>query len=281
MPAMAQKPSGPVRPGTVQAVSHCLALIDALASKDQARGVTDLAAELRLAKSTVYRLLQTLVVHGYAVQDARTGRYRLGLKLLELGSAVLGGLSIRTIAQPHLQALMEATNETVQLGVLEGHEVVYADKIDSQQTIRMYSRVGRRSPLHCTALGKVLLAYQLAGDVRGLLASELRRCTARTITTAGRLREELERIRREGYALDNEEFEEGLRCVAAPVRDHTEAVVASLGVAGPAARLGPARLPVLIKRVTEAADAVSADLGYKASGGPAPGARAAARRDGL
>jgi DNA-binding IclR family transcriptional regulator len=276
---MVRTQRGPIRPATVQAVRHCLELIDVLAQHDQARGVTELGAELHLAKSTVYRMLQTLVGHGYAVQEPASGRYRLGLKFLELGAVVLNGLSIRTIAQPHLQALMERTRETVQLGLLEGHEVVYADKIESQQTIRMYSRVGRRSPLHCTALGKSLLAYQPEETLRAILAGELRRYTPHTITTASRLREELQRIREEGHALDNEEFEEGLRCVAAPVRDHTEAVAASLGVAGPAARLGSAQLPALVKHVREAADAVSAALGYRTARTPAIGRRAPSRGD--
>jgi DNA-binding IclR family transcriptional regulator len=277
---MVRMHGGPIQPATVQAVRHCLALIDVLAQHGQARGVTELSAELHLAKSTIYRMLQTLVAHGYAVQEPASGRYRLGLKFLELGALVLNGLSIRTIAQPHLQALMEKTRETVQLGLLEGHEVVYADKIESQQTIRMYSRVGRRSPLHCTALGKSLLAYQPEETVRAVLAGALRRYTPHTITAASRLREELQRIREEGYALDNEEFEEGLRCVAAPVRDHTEAVAASLGVAGPAARLGSGQLAALVKYVREAADAVSAALGYRTAGPHVDAARVPSRRDG-
>jgi DNA-binding IclR family transcriptional regulator len=277
---MVRMHGGSIQPATVQAVQHCLELIDVLAQHGQARGVTELSAELHLAKSTVYRMLQTLVGHGYAVQEPASGRYRLGLKFLELGALVLNGLSIRTIAQPHLQALMEKTRETVQLGLLEGHEVVYADKIESQQTIRMYSRVGRRSPLHCTALGKSLLAYQPEETVRAVLAGELRRYTPYTITAASRLREELQRIREEGYALDNEEFEEGLRCVAAPVRDHTEAVAASLGVAGPAARLGSGQLPALVTYVREAADAVSAALGYRTARPHVDAARVPSRREG-
>jgi DNA-binding IclR family transcriptional regulator len=265
------------RSSTVLAVDHCLELIDALASNDGSHGITALSAKLRLAKSTVYRLLQTLVARGYAVQDAGTGRYQLGLKFLELGAIVSDRLSIVAIARPHLQRLMEAANETVQLGVLEGREAVYADKIECARTIRMYSRVGRRSPLHCTSLGKALLAFQPEPTLRTVLQGRLPRYTARTITSLSALRSELERVRAHGYAVDDEEFEEGLRCAAAPVRDHTGAVVASLGIAGPAARLNPDRLPELIGLVTAAADAVSADLGYK---GAAPSRSAEATRDG-
>lgn len=261
--AMAQRKSTPGAPVPIRAVAHSLKLVDALAATDHGRGVTELSEELRLAKSTVYRLLQTLVGHGYVVQDPTLGRYHLGLKFLELGTLVSNRLSILMLARPHLQRLMEATNETVHLGLLEGHEVVYADKIECSQTIRMYSRVGRRSPLHCTALGKALLAYQPEPALREHLRSGLQRHTARTITTRQALRAELQQVREKGYASDNEEFEEGLRCLAAPVRDHTESVVASLGVAGPAARLDPGRLPELVKLVQETAEAVSAALGYK------------------
>jgi IclR family acetate operon transcriptional repressor len=263
----------------VHAVDHCLQLIEALSAAEAPRGVTELSAELGLAKSTVYKLLQTLRQRRYVVQEPASGRYRLGLKFVELGGVVLDGLSIRELAQAHLQALMEATRETVQLGVLDGREVVYADKIESRQTIRMYSRVGRRSPAHCTALGKALLACQPEPTLRALLPASLRRYTPRTITTWSRLRDELKQVRAEGYAVDDEEFEEGLRCVAAPVRDHTRAVVASLGVAGPAARVTDVRLPVLAKQVKEAAEAVSAALGYRLDGA-GPRAAAPSRPDG-
>ena len=268
-------------PSPIRSVSHSLKLVDALAATDQGRGVTELSGELRLAKSTVYRLLQTLVGHSYVVQDPTTGRYHLGLKFLELGALVSNRLSIRMIAQPHLQRLMEATNETVHLGLLEGHEVVYADKIECSQTIRMYSRVGRRSPLHCTALGKALLAYQPEAALREHLPAGLRRHTARTITTRQALRVELQQVREKGYASDNEEFEEGLRCLAAPVRDHAGAVVASVGIAGPAARLDPERMPELVKLAQEAAEAISAALGYKGAP-PVQGSRdGAAGREGV
>jgi DNA-binding IclR family transcriptional regulator len=260
---MVQRKSNSSTPTPIRSVAHSLKLVDALAAGDQGRGVTELSGTLRLAKSTVYRLLQTLVGHGYVVQDPASGRYHLGLKFLELGALVSNRLSILTIARPHLQRLMEATNETVHLGLLEGIEVVYADKIECSRTIRMYSRVGRRSPLHCTALGKALLAHQPEATLRELLRTRLQRQTARTITTAQALRAELQQVRKQGYADDNEEFEEGLRCLAAPIRDHTGTVAASLGIAGPAARVEAARLPELIKLVRDAAEAVSAALGYR------------------
>jgi len=277
---MSEPKRRPAQVPVVQAVDHCLELIEALTRNEGSRGVTELGTELGLAKSTVHKLLQTLLRRGYAVQDPTSGRYRLGLKFLELGGVVQGGLSIRTVAHPHLQALMEATNETVQLGVLEGHEVVYADKIECARTIRMYSRVGRRSPLHCTALGKVLLADQPESTLRAVLDARLDRYAPRTITTSRALRTELREVREKGYAFDDEEFEEGLRCLAAPARDYTGAVVASLGIAGPAARFEPARRPELIKLLKDAAEAVSRDLGYREVAPPMGGRGSGADREG-
>ncbi len=268
---MSEHRRNPAPAPVVQAVDHCLELIEALARNEGSRGVTELGVQLRLAKSTIYKLLQTLLRRGYVVQDPSSGRYRLGLKFLELGSAVQGSLSVRTIAHPHLQALMEATNETVQLALLEGDEAVYADKIECARTIRMYSRVGRRLPLHSTALGKVLLAHQPESTLRDIPGGRRQRYTPRTLTTARALRAELERIREKGYAFDDEEFEEGLRCLAAPARDHTGTVVASLGIAGPATRFEPTRRPELIKLLKDAAEAVSTDLGYKGGNPPMGG----------
>jgi len=277
---MSEPKRSPAHVPVVRAVDHCLELIEALARNEGSRGVTELGAELGLAKSTVYKLLQTLLRRSYAVQDPASGRYRLGLKFLELGGVVQGSLSIRTIAHPYLQALMEATNETVQLGILEGHEVVYADKIECARTIRMYSRIGRRSPLHCTALGKVLLADQPETTLRDILDSRLERHTPRTITTSRTLRAELQEIREKGYAFDDEEFEEGLRCLAAPARDYTGAVVASLGIAGPATRFEPPRRSDLIKLLKDAAEAVSTGLGYKEVNPPMGGRGSRAEREG-
>jgi DNA-binding IclR family transcriptional regulator len=269
---MAQRRANSKAPAPIRSVAHSLELVDALAPSEEGRGVTELSGMLRLAKSTVYRLLQTMVGHGYVVQDPNSGRYHLGLKFLELGGLVSNRLSILTIARPCLQRLMEATNETVHLGLLEGHEVVYADKIECLRTIRMYSRVGRRSPLHCTALGKALLAHQGEATIQELLRARLEQRTARTITAPRALRVELQRVREKGYAEDNEEFEEGLRCLAAPVRDHTGIVVASVGVAGPAARFESARQLELIKLVKDAAEGLSTALGYKGGEPPRGGA---------
>lgn len=157
---------------------------------------------------------------------------------------------------------MAASRETVHLGVLDEWDVVYIDKIESSQPLQMYSRIGRHAPLHCTALGKALLAFQPDEFMDRFLRRRLKAYTPSTLTDPARVRNELEHVRGVGYALDNQEFGVGLSCVAAPLRDHTRGVVASLGIAGPTVRLGHDRIPRLATLVREAAADASAALGF-------------------
>lgn len=246
-----------------------LAVLEALAqAREEALGLTELAQRLALHKSTVARIVATLSARGYVEQDPRTRRYRLTLKLFELGSLCLARLELVTEARPIIEELAQASGEVVHLAVLDQGEVVYVDKVESEQTIRMYSRVGRRSPVHCTGVGKALLAFVDDATFQAIVAEKgLRRFTPRTITDADRLRDHLARVREVGVAFDDEEHEPGIRCVAAPVRDHRGVVIASISVAGPAVRMTHERLRELAEPVRRAAAAISARLGYR----PNPG----------
>jgi len=190
-----------------------------------------------------------------------TERYCLGFKAFEVGSLAAGRGAIRDIAAPFLRTLMLATKETVHLGVLDDWEVVYIDKIESDQPLQMYSRVGRRAPLHCTALGKSLAAWETEDWIDRFLRRRLRSYTPSTLTEPAELRRELTKIRAARWALDGEEFALGLKCVAAPLFDHSRRVVASLGIAGPAVRLSNDRLPRLAALVRESAAGASRALG--------------------
>lgn len=252
------------RKGTIlQSVDHALAVLEAFDSTTPELGVTALSTRLKLAKSTVYRLLTTLAARGYVYQNPATGKYRLGLKAFEVGSLAVSQLTVREVALPFLERMRDLTKETVHLGVRDGDAVIYLEKIETPHSIRMFSRIGRRAPLHCTALGKVLLAFAPPGDATRLLRRGLRRYTPNTVTDPDVLNKELAQIREQGQALDNEEFEEGLRCVAAPLWDYTGTVVASAGVAGPHIRVTPDRVSDLIKVVREIAGEISARLGYR------------------
>lgn len=250
----------------LQSVTNALAVLEAFSPDRPELGVTQLSQALGLGKSTVHRLLTALAARGYVRKDAQSDRYRLGLKVFEVGALAVAQLTIREAAGPSLRKLVAATRETVHLGVLEAGEVVYVDKVESQRTLQMYSRIGRRAPLHCTALGKALLAFEPDEVVDRFARRRLRAYTTKTITAADTLRRELQRVRAAGVAVDDEEFEVGLRCIAAPVRDHTGRVVASLGIAGPAVRLPAARMTALAHVVQRAAADVSAALGHRAPG---------------
>jgi DNA-binding IclR family transcriptional regulator len=249
--------------GTLRSVNNALSILEAFSPDRPELGVTELARALRLGKSTVHRLLSSLAARGYVRKNPDTDRYCLGLKAFEVGSAAAGPHMIRETAAPFLRRLSAACRETVHLGVLDDGDVVYIDKIESQQALQMYSRIGRRAPAHCTALGKALLAWEPDDVLDGFLGRRLEAYTTRTLTDAARLRHDLRGVRERGHALDDDEFEVGLRCIAAPVRDHTGRVVASLGIASPAVRLPAERVGAMAAVVRSVAGEVSAALGWR------------------
>lgn len=248
----------------VQALAHGLAVLEAMARDESDwQGVSDIAARLRMHKSTVLRLLATLEHCGYVEQDLATRRYRLRLKLFELGSQVVGRTDLLKEARPVLERLNRECGEVVHLGVLDEGQVVYVEKVESTHTIRMYSRIGRRSPLHCTGVGKALLAFLPSEEIVRIIETKgLKGYTPNTITDRSALLRHLEDVRARGVAFDNEEHEPGIRCVAAPVWDRTGALVAAISVAGPSLRMTPERLEELARPVMEAALEISRRLGY-------------------
>ena len=245
----------------LRSVNNAFAVLESFSVERPEIGVTELSHSLGLGKSTVHRLLTSLASRGYVRKNPETERYCLGFKAFEVGSLAAGRGAIREIAGPFLRSLMLATKETVHLGVLDEWEVVYIDKIESDQPLQMYSRVGRRAPLHCTALGKSLAAWEPEDWIERFLRRRMRAYTPATLTEPGDLRRELTKIRANRYALDGEEFALGLKCVAAPLFDHSRRVVASIGIAGPAVRMSSDRLPRLSALVRETATGASRALG--------------------
>lgn len=228
--------------------------------------LTDLAGRVGLKTTTVHRLLSTLIAHGFAEQDKTTARYYLGIKAFEIGNAALSGMDIRTIARPFLKQLVDRLNETANLAILDRGEVVYIDQVESTNIVivRMFARVGSRGPAHCTGSGKVLLSGLADEELLPLLERmNLARFTPRTLTDREDLLRELRRIRTEGYALDRGERDEGVNCVAAPVRNADRRVVAAVSISGPTARMGEEdMLARFVPQVKEAAEGISARLGY-------------------
>ncbi len=231
------------RQPSTRALSRGLQIIDILAEGRDGLGLTEIARKAGLSKSSTHRLLQTLAQDGFVAQDGDSSRYRLSLKLLWLASSLIDGLSLDRLIQPLLEELAHATRETVHMALLDGDVAVYVEKIDSPNSIRMYSRVGKRVPLHCTGLGKAILAHLPEERVREIIANEgLPRRTANTITKPKALFERLALIRSRGYALDEEEHEEGIRCIATPLFDRQNRVVGALSITALAFRVDRDRL---------------------------------------
>lgn len=231
--------------------------------------LAELAAVLDVSKPSIFRILHTLEEFGFLTKDPATARYALGLRFHTLGSAAVRHEHLRWQALPPLQDLARATGETVHVGILYDAEAICVQAVEGTHLVRMHAFVGKRTPAHASALGKVLLAHLPSDERDAFLAGRpLAAFTPRTITDPARLRSTLARIRRDGWALDDEELETGLRCLGAPITDHTGRATACVAVAAPAARMTPERVAELIPQVRQVAGRISAMLG-------SPGQRAA------
>jgi DNA-binding IclR family transcriptional regulator len=226
-------------------------------------GISDLAKRLGVAKSTVHRLAVTLVAQGMLEQNPDTGKYRLGIALFRLGSLVRRRMNVSTEARPLLRELREKVNETVHLAVLDGSEIMYVFNLESTQAIRMRSDVGVRKPAYCTAEGQAILAFQPSDVVDDVIRAGLVARTPQTITDGDKLRRVLEVVRQRGCAIEDEESEIGMRCIAAPIRNDAGEVVAAMGIAGPVSRLSKKALASFIPHVVETAAAISTRLGHR------------------
>ncbi len=254
-------PRGAKDPYLLASLHRGLEVLDCFAERDSWT-LSDLAAHLNQNKATVFRVLHTLEGFGYLAKDAATGRYALGLRLQALGAAAMRNEQLRWQALPPLQDLAEATGETVHVGILHEGVVVTVQIVDGTHAVRMHSAVGKRSPAHASALGKVLMATLPDAEVDGIVARHgMARFTPNTITTQPALRERLHRIRLDGYALDEEEIEDGLRCIAAPITDRSGRPTAAVAISAPASRMDAARIADLIPRVKASAARISRMLG--------------------
>ncbi|HEY5900860.1 MAG TPA: IclR family transcriptional regulator [Burkholderiales bacterium] len=247
----------------LSSVANSIRLLTSFSGEEDELAITALAHRLGLAKSTVHRLAATLAAAGFLEQNSDNGRYRLGVALFELGALVRRRMDVANEARPHLRELLEKTGETVQLGIVDHYSVLYVYEMESRHAIRMAAAVGARAPLHCTAVGKVLLAFQDADYAREALARGLTAFTPKTVTRRDAVLAMLEEVRRHEYAVDDEESEEGLRAIAAPVRNHNGLVIAALGVAAPVQRMSKREMQTAVPVVMATARAVSARLGYQ------------------
>ncbi|WP_280235251.1 IclR family transcriptional regulator [Nocardia cyriacigeorgica] len=243
-----------------QSVSRALSILVSLG--EDSRSLDELAGALGVHKSTVLRLLQTMESQRFVTHDAQH-RYALGSRLFELANHALEQRDIRTVARPHLSALNTETQQTIHLATFESGEAIYIDKFDATQSVRMYSRIGRPAPLHCTAVGKVLVSA-LPPAERETIAHRLdyRRFTDNTITTPEGYLAELDVVATQGFAEDHEEHESFVNCIGMPVRNGTGAVVAAVSMSVPDILLDHDQVLAELPRLRAAAEAISIDLGW-------------------
>jgi IclR family transcriptional regulator, KDG regulon repressor len=249
----------------LSSVANSIRLLMSFSGEEDELGITALASRLRLAKSTVHRLAATLAGAGFLEQNVETGKYRLGLALFELGALVRRRMHVANEARPLLRELLEKTGETVQLGIVDHYNVLYIYEMESRRAIRMAAAVGGRAPLHCTAVGKILLAHQPKEYVKEVFDLGLAVYTPKTVTKREAVLDILAEARARDYAIDDEESEQGLRAIASPIRNYSGAVIAALGLAAPVQRMTKKTLQTTVPTVIEAANAISARLGYAPS----------------
>lgn len=254
-------PEGAKDPYLLASLHRGLEVLDCFAGRNS-WSLAELAAHLGQSKPTIFRVLHTLEQFGYLSKDPATGRHVPGLRLHALGAAAVRHEQLRWQALAPLQDLAESTGETVHVGILHDGVVVTVQIVDGTHAVRMHSSVGKRSPAHSSALGKVLMAYLPDAEVDAVIAAHGQpRFTERTLTTPEALREALHRVRLQGYARDEEEIEAGLSCLAAPITDHAGRPTAALAISAPASRMDPARVAALVPQVKATALRISRMLG--------------------
>lgn len=244
----------------VGVVGKVLRILEALDASPAGLQLREIAAQTNVNKSTAYRFVAHLENEGYLLRDG-AGAYVVGPKLARLGAGIAYHATLRKLGQPVALSLSSETKETVNLGVLDGHELLYLEVIESPHSFRMASQPGMRRPLSCTALGKALLAFlsdERREELLPLLTFE--RATPRTISNLPRFRKELARVAQQGYAIDDQETDMGARCVAAPILDESGEVAAAISISGPITRISRDRIHAYALAAKRAARAISAQL---------------------
>lgn len=246
----------------IQSVDRALTIVDLFDEHTRELKITEISARIGLHKSTVHSLLKTLQLHGYIEQD-ENGLYRLGMRLLEKGQLLLQGLDLRETAAGPMRRLSDATGQTVHLVIRDGAEGVYIDKVEGSKAAIRYSRIGRRVPLHSSAVGKVLAAFMSQAELETTLKEyEFIVHTPHTIANEASFREELRTVGEQGIAYDREENEPGVRCASAPVYDHQGQVAAAISISTMAAKVDDEELSSYVEQLRDTAEAISRGLGY-------------------
>ena len=266
------------RKTTVQSLQRGLEILVAVAQADRPLGITELSRQFGLAKGSISRLVATLTQQAFLIRDPETAKYRVSMKVWELGNGAMSRFDVRAIARPVMAELNAATQETVHLTVLtEGDEMVFLDKLDSPRAVRPNVVLGAPLPVYCVANGKAMLAFLPKVRIDRVLRGKLRKFTDTTVTEKNELLKQLEKVRRLGYAVNRGEYRADVSGLAAPICDHTGVAVAALGVSVPSIRMTPELIGDLAPRVAKSARQISLALGYRDD--PASPAKSNAERD--
>ncbi|AJZ60782.1 pectin degradation repressor protein kdgR [Paraburkholderia fungorum] len=248
---------------SASSIGRVFAILGAIGDSGQI-GISELSQRLDLSKTTVHRVIQTLKALGYVTQEVETERYRLTIRLFELGAKALESVDLVREADIEMRHIGQVTREAVHLGAFDEDAIIYIHKIDADYGLRMQSRIGRRNPLHSTAIGKVLLAWMPPAEAREVLSHvEFRKSTQKTLACADAVLSILPRVREQGYGEDNEEQEEGLQCLAVPVFDRFGRVIAGLSISFPTMRCGADTKSHYVALLKQSGLAISARLGYR------------------
>jgi len=245
----------------VKSIERAIKILEAFSEENFEMSLSEISKKVNLPKATAYRIIYTLKESGLIEQRTDTGKYRPGLKLFELGSLVFKKLKLREIALPYMENLSKKCGETVHLGILQGDEVISIESCDSSFDLRSNIYIGKRAPLYCTGVGKALLAFLTPEEISRVLKKRRKKYTDNTVVERERLEEELRKVREKGFAVDNMEHEEGVRCVAAPIRNYEGKVVASVSISGPSIRITEEKIPQLASMVKKTAEIISKKLG--------------------
>ncbi len=248
---------------TLKSVEKALQILEVFNISHSELSASELEEMLSLPKVSIYRFLRVLLKKGFIAQNPQTRKYRLGIKVFELGSIVLKDMELRKVAFPLIEELSKKSGETVHLGVLDGKEAVSIEGAESGYSLRISLPIGKRVCLHSTGIGKAILAFLQDEEIKEIIKEKgLPRFTSNTITNPDLLKKELQAIRAQGYAIDNEENETGIRCVAAPILDSSKHVIASISISGPSIRITNEKIPELADMVIETSREISKALGY-------------------
>ena len=245
----------------IQSLARGLKILSLLSESSDGGSIIELANYLGIDKGSASRLMSTLVNYGFAEKDATSRRFFLGPQVVVLSRSLLTRMPLRDVAKPYLRELMKTTGECAHIGVISRGKVLYIDQVESPASLRVNAEVGFMAPLHCTALGKVLLAFG-----RQPIPENLERYTESTLVTRESLHRHLEMVRDKGYAVDDEEFDLGVRCIAAPIFDFREKIVGSIGISGPLTRMSSSRMETLAEQVLSISHQLSDKMKFTQAG---------------